>query len=53
MGFADAAGDQLGDLGAKVKNQDFLVQGHGGSDTRTFTKVPGARAPNQKHRGTG
>ena len=25
MGFADAAGDQLGDLGPEVQNQDFLM----------------------------
>jgi hypothetical protein len=25
MGFTDASGDQLGDLGAEIEDEDFLV----------------------------
>jgi hypothetical protein len=34
MGFADAACDELGDLGSKVKNENFLVHGLAGQSAR-------------------
>ncbi len=44
MGFAHAAGDELGDLRAEVEDEDFLVL-HGGRVRRQGTEKTKARTP--------